>query len=287
LLRTHQQDHGGILVVSILRPRGFLSLPRLLKVIAIFAIAVQANPIDVFAQKKVLIIAVEDDAAPWSRADGSGYANDVVTAAFRAVGVDVGLRAMPYARCKRMTMNGQVVGCFSMSPAREFEGTIEFSAQPLFTCYAGYFYKLDRPPRVGRQDDLPAQTTVGTVIGYEYPASFERLKEKGGLMIEESSSEEINLKKLALGRIDLALLTYNEIKSPEWLMIKAGVKGKVKPTFRAGTLNSYIGFSLKHPEGAKALEQFNKGFRLITTNGVLARLKRNWLQKLAQESSSN
>ena len=35
-----------------------------------------------------LEIAVEDDAAPWSQPDGTGYANDLVRAAFAAVGID-------------------------------------------------------------------------------------------------------------------------------------------------------------------------------------------------------
>ena len=107
-------------------------------------------PAAAYAQHKSLVIAVEDDAAPWSRADGSGYANDVVVAAFKAVGVDVQLRVMPYARCKRMALNGEVAACLSMSPAPELNGSIELSARPLFTCYAGYFYNVNKPPRVAR-----------------------------------------------------------------------------------------------------------------------------------------
>ena len=49
---------------------------------------------------------------------------------------------------------------------------------------------------------------------------------------------------------------------------------------RAGTLNSYIGFSRKHQQGMWALGQFNKGYRAITADGTLRRLKTEWLQKL-------
>jgi polar amino acid transport system substrate-binding protein len=242
-----------------------------------------ANTISTVAQTNSLVIAVEDDAAPWSRADGTGYANDVVVAAFKAVGVDVELRVVPYARCKRMAERGTAAGCFSMSPAPEFNGVIELSAKPLFTPYAGYFYNVNKPPQATRQEELPAKTVVGTVIGYEYPPEFERLVQAGIIVLEESPSEAMNLKKLAAGRVDLALLTYDEMKSPEWLMMRAGVLGRVKTTFRAGTLNSYIGFSLKHPQGAWALQQFNKGFRLITGNGTLRRIRQAWRQKLAEE----
>jgi ABC-type amino acid transport substrate-binding protein len=240
-----------------------------------------ANSVNVRPQKKILLIAVEDDAAPWSRADGTGYANDVVTAAFKAAGVDVSLRVMPYARCKRMVTNGDLAGCLSMSPAPEFKGVIELSARPLFTCYAGYFYKVDNPPKAKREQDLPRGTVVGTVIGYEYPPSFEALRQNGAIVVEESPSEDVNLRKLAAGRIDLALLTYNEVKTPNWLIEKAGVGGKVKVGFPSGVLNSYVGFSAKNPEGATALAQFNKGYHQITVNGTLRNLKLTWLQKLA------
>jgi len=258
----------------------FIGINRMAAVIGIVLLLGQVS---IYAQTKPLVIAVEDDAAPWSRADGTGYANDVVSAAFKAVGVEVQLRVMPYARCKRMAINGEVAGCLSMSPSPEFAGLIELSARPLFTCYAGYFYSVNKPPRVARQEDLPAKTVVGTVIGYEYPAAFDSLRQRGVIVVEESPSEETNLKKLALGRVELALLTYNQVKSPEWLIRRAGVEGKVKTTFRAGLLNSYIGFSKRHPQGSWAWQQFNKGFRLINANGTMRRIQRLWAQKLVNE----
>ena len=251
----------------------------------VVTIILLVNAANISSQTKSLAIAVEDGAAPWSRADGTGYANDVVTAAFKAVGVNVELSVMPYARCKRMSVRGKIAGCFSMSPSPEFAGLIELSARPLFTCYAGYFYNVSKPPRVARQEDLPAKTIVGTVIGYEYPAAFEALRQKGVVVLDESPSEEINLKKLALGRVDMALLNYNEMKSPAWLIARAGVKGKVKASFRAGVLNSYIGFSRKHPQGEWARRQFNKGYRLIMTNGTLERIRKTWFQKLEREKT--
>jgi ABC-type amino acid transport substrate-binding protein len=266
-------------------PRSFLSAFRYLARTAIFAISgvllLLAHPAVTTSKTETLVIAVEDDAAPWSQADGSGYANDVVTAAFKAAGVDVELRVMPYARCKRMAVNGEVAACLSMSPSADFAGLVQLSTKPLFTCHAGYFYSVNKPLRVSRQEDLPRNTIVGTVIGYEYPAAFERLAERGVIVREESPSEDVNLRKLALGRVDLALLTYNQMKSPEWLMNRAGVNGKVKKTnFRAGTLKSYIGFSRKHQQGMWALERFNKGYGAISANGTLRRLTMQWTQKL-------
>jgi hypothetical protein len=234
-------------------------------------------------QNASLLVAVEDDAAPWSRPDGTGYANEIVVAAFKAVGIDVDLRVVPYARCKRMAVRGDSVACFSTSPSKDLANELELSAQPLFTVQAGYFYNVNKPPQATSQEQLPHKTKVGTVIGYEYPEEFEMLKRAGRIVVEESNSEEVNLKKLAAGRLDLALCTYNELKSPKWLIDRAGVNSTVKTTFQAGTMHSYIAFSKTHPQGRWALEQFNKGHRLISKNGTQRRIRNNWLQRMAKD----
>ena len=84
-------------------------------------------------------IGVEDAAAPWSQEDGTGYANDIVRAAFAAVGADVRLHALPYARCKQYVLTGELVACVSMSPAPELRGAVRFSAEPLFVFTCDFF----------------------------------------------------------------------------------------------------------------------------------------------------
>src|SRR4029077_8978886 len=79
-----------------------------------------------------LVIAAEDDAAPWSQRDGTGFANDVVRAAFKAVGVEVDFSVVPYARGKDMALKGKVAACFSMTWVPELTGKIVFAEKPLF-----------------------------------------------------------------------------------------------------------------------------------------------------------
>ena len=103
-----------------------------------------------------------------------------------------------------MALNAEVPACFNTSPSPEFAGLLELSAQPLFSINAGYFYNVNKPVKATRQK-FPPKTVVGTVIGYEYPPSFDRLKQQGIIVVEESPSEDINLRKLAAGRIDLSV----------------------------------------------------------------------------------
>lgn len=222
------------------------------------------------------LIAAEDDAGPWSQQDGTGFANDIVRTSFEAVGVETEILVVPYARCKDMAIKGKAVACFSMSWLPELAGKIVFSEKPLFPCYADYFFSSRKPMKTAKEKNLPKGTVVGVVSGYEYPPAAYSLKDKGILKFEESESEDLNLKKLVTGRIDLALVNHNEMKPAKLLMAKAGVLGQVKRAFRSGTLKSYIGFSIKHPQGEWAREKFNRGYRIISSSDVSRKIEQKW-----------
>jgi ABC-type amino acid transport substrate-binding protein len=233
-----------------------------------------------------LEIAAEDDAEPWSQRDGTGYANDVVQAAFKAAGVQTHLTVLPYARCKDYVLRGKMVAGFSMSWLDEFKGKLVFSKEPLFNCYSDFFFRHGKEPKATRLAALPSGTTVGVVIGYEYPPLVYDLRSRGVLAFEESESEELNLKKLALGRIDTALINYNETKPAELMMANAGVLGKVKQGFRSGILGSYIGFSLAHPQGVWAKRKYEQGYARIAADGTLKRITDLWVAKARRKTAA-
>jgi len=228
------------------------------------------------APQSLLPIAVEDDAGPWSFKDGTGYANDVVKAAFEASGVAIDLQVLPYARCKEMAADGRMPACFSMSWLPELKDTFAFSKKPLFQCYADYFFSDKSKIHAQRARDFPRGTVLGVVIGYEYPASVYALRKSGVLVFEESDSELLNLEKLAAGRVDAALINWNEVKTVDSLLAKAGAMGLVRRGPRAGILESYIGFSLRHPKGAWAKKKFDRGFAKIEANGRLKAIQAKW-----------
>lgn len=224
-------------------------------------------------------VLAEDAAPPWSLPDGTGYANDVVCAAFRAAGVDASLRVMPYARCKEMTVRGEAAACFSMSWLPEFEGKIVFSAKPLFTYTSDYFCNTGKPLKARREEEITETIRVGIVAGYEYPLSLYQLRDRGLARLESARSEALNLKKLAAGRLDAVLLNYNEYKTASNMMAEAGVTGKVVRAFPCGTFGSFIGFSVAHPNGAWAKRQFDEGLASIQADGTLAALQTRWVDR--------
>jgi polar amino acid transport system substrate-binding protein len=222
---------------------------------------------------EVLEIGAEDDAAPWSQADGSGYANELVLAAFAAAGVKVHLQVLPYARCKQMVMDGVIPACFSMSRSPEVSSSVEFASEPLFVCHTNY---VETAARAVAAPKTPR--VVGAVLGYEYPDSLHARVKSGELVLEESVSEELNLKKLADGRIDAALVNTNETKPLDTMIAKAGPM-KVETAVLEGELDSYLGFSRKHPRGPSARAQFDEGFRRIAEDGTKQRITAAWIAR--------
>lgn len=246
-------------------------------VAAALSLALSAEPVS--AQVKTLDVAVEDAAGPWSSKDGTGFANDVVVAAYQAAGVQINLKVMPYARCKFLAKKGEIPVCFSVSPEPGMEKTLILSAGTLFTLQYDYYQNLSKPLEATRPSELARGSVVGIVNGYEYPEPVSKLSEQG-VTFEVARDEQSNLKKLALGRIDAAIINHNEIKTVERMLEKAGVTGKVGFAFPAGQLKAYVGFSKKHPLGEQARKDFDRGFAIIKRNGTFDRITREWMRNM-------
>lgn len=229
--------------------------------------------------KEKLIIGVEDDAAPWSLADGTGYANELVKAIYQAVNVDIELDVIPYVRCKKEAIDGTKVGCFNMAKIADLEDDIIFPKTPLFLEYISYFYLKEKPLKALSEREIKKGTIVGTVIGYEYTDTFYELKNGGIIQSDETNSETLNIQKLALGRIDAAILVHNETKSSDFIIKNAGAKGQILKAFTSDTLELHIGFSKKHPLTEFAMEMYEKGIAIIKANGTYKKITQKYVDQ--------
>ena len=228
------------------------------------------------AQTEILTIIAEDSQSPWSYPDGTGYANDVVRAAYAAVGVRVQLIVQPYARCKQNVLNGLAAGCFSMSSAPELEGKVIFSEAPLFICHADYMHRVDMPLEATSEETIRRKIVVGSVIGYEYPPSLARLRDNGLVVLEEANSELLNLKNWTRDGSMPRSSTTTRSRRISTCAPRLVCDVIIRPAFRSGELKSYIGFSTRHLRGHWARERFDAGFAIIRKNGVLLALTEKW-----------
>lgn len=214
-----------------------------------------------------LQILVEDAAGPWSRPDGTGYANTIVREAFLASGITIQLVVVPYARCKASVISGDAAACFNMAWEPSLQGLVTFAEQPLYTSEAQVFttdpHSTERPQSL---NGIPSGSRIGLVNGYEYPP--EVMVALRRFNIDYSNNESSLLKKLVLRRIQYAVLVTDPKKQVTQLIANAGISpGLIRYLFTAGRQGVYIGFSNRHPEGSMARLAFNKGM-----NGIRSRL---------------
>lgn len=250
--------------------------PTLLTCVLQLLIA-NANASAVPESHDALTIMVEDAAAPWSRGDGTGYANDVVVAAFKEMSVETKLKVVPYSRCKYMVLNGQVAACFNMSWQPEFEGKIKLAAQPIFKVSNDVFEPIKAPlpkPPDGKCV-LPPGTVVGLTRDYEYSAQVMALQ-ASGVRFENSLSDLTSLQKLAAHRFQAVVIMSNDLEVRNQKAIQSGTEKTVRFAFNCGVVNSTIGFSVAHPDGLRALETYDEGYRRIEANGVLEEIHGRW-----------
>lgn len=256
-------------------PRWCLTvLPMLAGAGALAAAAAAAAP----APVQVL---VEDAASPWSDHQGVGLANDLVRAAFEAAGSPATLTVVPYARCKALVLQGAAPSCFSMSAAPELKGTVRFADRPLFSVTA-HFYAA-RNSRLRSLGDLRPGMRVGIVNGYEYPPEVQQLARRG-VILESARSEVVNLRKLAAGRLDLALVLTDTLRSSEMVERQAGVadEADIAHAFVGPSMGSFIGFSTSNPEGERQRLLFNSGFKTIVENGRRNQIEAAWRLRCAR-----
>lgn len=133
-----------------------------------------------------------------------------------------------------------------------------------------------RPPRVATGQQLLRGSLVGVVRGYEYPDALHRLERLGIIRLVVAGNDAINLRKLADGRLDAAMINTDETKRAADLRERSGVRGRVAFASDGGSLPAFVGFRMRHPRGADALARFNAGRRAIAANGTLSTIEHHW-----------
>lgn len=238
-----------------------------------------------FVFAEAITIGAENDAAPWSFSDGSGYVNDLVRAAYKAVDWEVTYEVLPYARCKLKTEKGQLVACFSASKTPEMESLLQYSSMPVFEARNILLANGDAPLKGCDPDAWGHKISVGFVNQYEYLPSVEALQKSGKISVVMTPSEVLMVGMLAHGRLDAVLITLDPVKRIELVSVLAKVKPYFKVVCDYGNYPAYVAFSRVHPRAAEALAAFNKGIALITRDGTVARMQKEWASTVLSKAS--
>lgn len=233
----------------------------------------------------VIDIDAEDAAAPWSQADGAGAANEIVREAFARSGVPVRLHTVPYARCKAEMLAGSVVGCIAVG-ANEALGTrARLPRTPLYRVRTVLVSREHAPIGSCDAHTWPASATVGRVNAYEYAPRFEQALAATRVSVSELGSEPQGLRMLVAGRIDALVLQLDSLKTLDYVQRQAGAQAPLQVACDFGPLDSHIGFSVRHRDGALALAAFEQGYAAMLADGSVERILDAWRERLLKSPS--
>jgi len=122
----------------------------------------------------------------------------VVTEAFQLEGINVIYEYFPWKRSYLQVQHGDFDGTFPWNKTKERRGEFYIHKLPLYKDEGVYFHLKNNAFDWNTIDDLK-QYKVGVTIGYQH----EIIYNKKGITAEPVASEELNFKKILVGRIDV------------------------------------------------------------------------------------
>ncbi|WP_043741469.1 substrate-binding periplasmic protein [Novispirillum itersonii] len=227
-----------------------------------------------------IVIAAEDAFPPWSLPDGRGAANAIVLAAFKRQGITVDLHTVPYARCRRAVISGEVAACLSMGATEDTRRSVLLPAIPLVQASAALVTAADDRAGSPLTGCTPAgwrgTPVIGVVNGYEYPPEWDTIARSGRAKLVTVQSETAGLRMLGAGRLDAMALMLDPLRTLEVLMRQAGQTFRATPQCPLGGLPLYVGFNPARQDAAALIRAFEDGYHQIESDGTLAAIMAEW-----------
>lgn len=226
-----------------------------------------------------ILLNAEDDWAPYSsmttdKKEVQGFSPEIVTAAFKAEKVDVKFRVVPYARCMKETLDGDVIGCFDSVLDEQTKSNHIHHKTPLFETTVAIWASATSSETDASLKTLEG-STVGVTNGYNYPQSFT----ENSLIKKDSSTTELAvLEKVAAGYLKYGIV----YEMPGYYQLKAHpeLAKKVKLIGILSKEPIYLSFSKKHPKGQHYANVFEKGLKKIKKNGTYKKIEDRFKKSL-------
>lgn len=218
----------------------------------------------------------------------NGYVYQLVERAFRVSGYELEVNYYPWARALHSAKTAALSGVFPeyYSPSREEH----FVFSDPFPCGPVSLYKqvggkpeFKTSPAVDEEQALRelSQYRFGVVRGY---INTEALDSAEFLQREEARSDELNLRKLEFGRIDLVAI---DPYVARYLLSTTLAKSKGKLERMQPALDKkslYIAFSRRDENHQELITAFNAGLAKLRSSGELETLLRDYdFDELADE----
>ncbi len=204
--------------------------------------------------------------------EGYGFFSELMTAIVHEMGMTPKYSFYPWKRSEFYTLKGKVFGTFPYAITEERKKDFYFSDLIMKNRSLFFYYKkhLKQKPEVSTLKDLKPYR-IGGVLGYNYVSAFKA----AGLNVGYVATDEQNVKKLYLNRIDIAV--WDTLLG--WQLIKqiypneADVFGTLETSLEAAETSlkagdSYLMISKSYPNAEQIRDRFNKALQRIKEKGI-------------------
>jgi len=208
---------------------------------------------------------------PWTteNARHGGFVNRVVAAAFGRSGIKVKFTYMPWKRAETETKLGHYDGSAVWFASQAGENDFVLS-DPISHHKEVFFHLKSKPfPNWETLSDLRG-IKIGATLGYTYTGEFWAMARDGELSVEVAARDVLNLKKVAMGRLDAFPL--DEMSG--WLLLSdttlflPGVKELFATAPRPLRATAgYLRFPRHQPRTPYLVEKFNAGLLQMKNDG--------------------
>lgn len=231
-----------------------------------------------FAHAETITLVSEDNWYPYAALkDGkiSGFAVDVIEAAYAKMNIKVEFIAAPYSRCLMLTKTGRALGCFDSLNDLTLAPDFLFHHEPLFKATLAIYATGKNQPAAVSVLDLRGRT-VGVTHEYTYGDAIESDKK---IVREVAPSDLSNLRKLLKGRSEYSLV-YTRIVDYLQVAYPEEFKGKIRQVGVALEVNLYISFSKIWPDSKRYADLLDQGLIAIRADGTYKKLEQKWATPL-------
>ncbi len=243
---------------------------RLLSLVLLSCASVAALP--VHGAERPLVLAF-DELPPWKTQNGTSYSGaytEIVRELARRVGLPLVIAACPLKRCLYMLESGDADIIIGVRSTPERARYLQFLSTPYRNSSSDkVFYVLDaKAPPLRNYADLK-NLRIGVKLGAEYFAPFDTDKT---LKKDSAKDADINLRKLALGRLDAVLVPEDQ---GEALLTRLDLRRVVSkaPYREADPTPRAVALARKSPHAAR-LADFEQAMAGMARDGTLAQLIR-------------
>jgi polar amino acid transport system substrate-binding protein len=197
----------------------------------------------------------------------NGFISEIIVEAFKEANYQVEVEFFPWARGLELTKRGKYDGMLALWYRKEREQWFVYSAPLPPNEIVFYKRKKDKITFNTYQDLKPY--SIGIVRGYANPPDFEK---SDFLEKQEVTSDEQNLRKLFLKRIDLALIdrllakNIIDTKFPEYAEELEWMSPPLKIDIQ------YLVISKKAKNYRIKLDDFNSGLKQLSEKGMIEKI---------------